>query len=92
MAKFSKIRGAPNGFDDVLTADYRGKKAKFSKRVGEGEMQKKVGATDQPRYNGFRVISIRVLTTLQCTVITLYTNIRYNIKIHYNANLNRMNP
>ena len=44
------------------------KRPKFSKRAGEGEMQKKLGATDQPRYNGFCVISIRVITTLQCNI------------------------
>ena len=52
-----------------------GKKAKFSKRVGRGKCKKNLGARDQRRYNGFRVMSIRVVTTLQCTIIKSFGNI-----------------
>ena len=38
------------------------KKGNTFKLVG-----KKTGAKAQPRYNGFRVISVRVITALQCT-------------------------
>ena len=47
-----------------LTAEFRGKRAKLSK-LGKKTAQK-MGATDQPRYNGFRVIRDRVITALQC--------------------------
>ena len=43
----------------------------FKTGGGGGNAKKKLGATDQPRYNGFRVISIRVKTTLQCTQLMM---------------------
>ena len=43
-----------------LTAEFRGKRAKLSK-LGKKTAQK-MGATDQPRYNDFRIIRDRVIT------------------------------
>ena len=42
------------------------KKGNTFKLVG-----KKTGAKAQPRYNGFRVISDRVITALQCTLLEI---------------------
>ena len=36
-------------------------------KIGEKTAQKKMGATDQPGYNGFRVIREHVITAFQCT-------------------------
>ena len=52
-----------------LTAEFRGKRAKLPK-LGKKTAQK-MGATDQPRYNGFRVIRDRVITALQCRLLVL---------------------
>ena len=46
---------------DFKTAAFRGKRATLS-----NWWEKKTGAMAQPRYNGFRVISDRVITALQC--------------------------
>ena len=43
-----------NGFEDVLTAYFCGKKAKFSNWVGEGEMQKKIW---EPQTNRITTVS-----------------------------------
>ena len=48
------------------------KRQNFQNGWGRGKCKKNLGATDQPRYNGFRVISIRVITTLQCTYQELH--------------------
>ena len=42
------------------------KRQNFQKGGGGGNAKKYLGATDQPLYNGFRVILIRLLRTLQC--------------------------
>ena len=41
-----------------------------------------MGATDQPRYNGFRVIRDGVITALQCSMLTdhLFDHISDNIR------------
>ena len=51
---------------DFLTAEFRRKRAKLSK-LGK-KLHKKKGATDQPHYNGFRVIRVRVITVFQCSL------------------------
>ena len=52
---------------DFKTAAFRGKKGNTFKLV---KKKKKTGAMAQPRYNGFRVISDRVITALQCIWLT----------------------
>ena len=47
--------------DDFETAAFCGKRATLSNWRG-----KKTGATAQPCYNGFRAISDRIITALQC--------------------------
>ena len=52
-----------------LAAEFRGKRAKLSK--SGKKLHKRMGAADQPRYNGFCVIRDRVITALQYIQSTL---------------------
>ena len=50
-----------------LTSEFRRKREKLSK-LGEKKCTKKMGATDQPHYNGFRVIRDSIITVFQCNL------------------------
>ena len=53
--------------NDFLTAEFCGKRAKLSK-LGK-KLHKKMGATDQPRYNSFCIIRDCVITAFQCILL-----------------------
>ena len=58
-----------SGLTIFLTAEFRGKRAKLEKgQKLEKKNAQKMGVTDQPCYNGFRVIRDRVIMVLQCTI------------------------
>ena len=52
---------------DFLTAEFWEKLSKLG--------EKKLGATDQPHYNGFHVIRDHIITTLLCIIIESYISI-----------------
>ena len=54
-----------------LTAEFLGKRAKFSK-LGK-KCTQKTGATDQPGYDGFRVIKDSIITAFQCIYVKIMT-------------------